>query len=77
MHSECYLSGSRFEYDFDDSDWPAAVEYGRNGDSPVPWKRVIPGIDEEARWIWTSEQKDDDIIYCRFVAGKFCTSCMQ
>jgi len=60
-----------FEYDFDDSDWPAAVEYGRNGDSPAPWKKVIAGIDEEARWIWTSEQKDDNIIYCRFVADQY------
>ena len=63
----CYIHSlyNRYERDFDASDWPAAVEYGRNGDSPAPWNRVFADIAEDAQWIWTSDAENDDQVYCR------------
>ena len=54
----------RYERDFDASDWPAAVQYGRNGDSPATWG-LFTDIDEEAQWIWTADAENDDQVYCR------------
>ena len=47
--------------DFDDSNWPAAVEVAKHGD--MPW-RDIAGIASTAKWIWTAD-KEDDNVYCR------------
>ena len=46
--------------DFDDSNWPAAVEVANHGD--MPWGN-ISGIASTAKWIWTSRQPDN--VYCR------------
>ena len=46
--------------DFDDSDWPAAVELAIHG--ATPWK-IISGIAATAKWIWTAG--DPDKVYCR------------
>ena len=46
--------------DFDDSNWPAAREVAKNGDTP--WK-IIAGIASTAKWIWTARQPDN--VYCR------------
>ena len=46
--------------DFDDSNWPAAVERANQGDKPLG---EIPGIAWTAKWIWTAG--DPDNVYCR------------
>ena len=46
--------------DFDDSNWPAAVEVANHGD--WPWYNIA-GIDSTAKWIWTAG--DTDNVYCR------------
>lgn len=47
--------------DFDDSNWPAAVEVAKHGDEP--WRKIA-GITLTAKWIWTFD-KEDDNVYCR------------
>lgn len=47
--------------DFDDSNWPAAVEVAKHGDEP--WGKIA-GITLTAKWIWTFD-KEDDNVYCR------------
>ena len=42
--------------DFDDSSWPAAVEY--------QWIK-IQNITDDAKWIWTKDNNVDDEVYCR------------
>ena len=49
--------------DFDDSSWPAAVDYGRQG-SP-PWKNKIQNIVDDSKWIWTKKYFGDKEVYCR------------
>ena len=46
--------------DFDDSNWPAAVERANQGDKPFG---EIPGIAWTAKWIWSAGQPD--LVYCR------------
>ena len=46
--------------DFDDSNWPAAVEVAKHGDSP--WGKRA-GIASTAKWIWTAGEPDN--VYCR------------
>lgn len=46
--------------DFNDSNWPAAVEIAKHGDRP--W-RNITGIALTAKWIWTAGEPDN--VYCR------------
>ena len=46
--------------DFDDSNWPVAVEVAKHGDSP--WGNRA-GIALTAKWIWTAG--DPDNVYCR------------
>ncbi len=57
---------------FDDSSWPEAVSYGRNDGSNI-WRNnagVRPNIPGEAQWLWTSNNKNHDRIYCRYVPIK-------
>ena len=42
--------------DFDDSNWPAAVEVSKHGDAPLG---KITGIASTAKWIWTAGQPDN------------------
>jgi len=46
--------------DFDDSNWPAAVEVAEHGVGP--WGKRS-GIASTAKWIWTAG--NPDIVYCR------------
>ena len=46
--------------DFNDSNWPAAVEVASHGDKP--WEKR-PRIASIAKWIWTAD--DADNVYCR------------
>ena len=62
---------------FDDSGWPAATEYGRNGDSPSPWNRVISPIDDDAKWIWTDDASGDNKAYCRLSLGIYTTKLIR
>lgn len=41
--------------DFDDSNWPAAVEIAKNGDKP--WGNIT-GIAPTAKWIWAARNDD-------------------
>ena len=51
---------------FDDSAWPAATVIGDHGVSP--WK-IIQGISNDAKWIWTANNiygpLSDKTVYCR------------
>ncbi|CAH1799242.1 unnamed protein product [Owenia fusiformis] len=55
---------------FDDSNWPAAIEYSTNRDDSYvklnkegqPW---WPLVDQAARMIWTSNGYKDSTVYCR------------
>lgn len=48
---------------FDDSAWPAAYAMGTNQKSP--WE-FIPGIRDNACWIWTSKyNRKERVVYCR------------
>lgn len=49
---------------FDTTNWSAASIFGVNGDRP--WG-VRPGIDLNAQWIWTSDNNQDNLVYCRGV----------
>jgi hypothetical protein len=55
-------------YDFDDSSWSHATNYGSN-DELTFWKSTTgedrPGIPKNAEWLW-SNNRDDEIIYCRY-----------
>ena len=46
--------------DFNDSNWPAAEEVAKHGDSP--WGKIA-GIASTAKWIWTAGEPDK--VYCR------------
>jgi len=46
--------------EFDDSNWPAAVEVANHGD--WPWHNRV-GIASTAKWIWAAG--DPDNVYCR------------
>lgn len=50
--------------DFDDSGWPNAVVFKK------PPVRQGPKISVEAKWIWTSTERDWNV-YCRSVLGRF------
>ena len=47
-------------FDFDDSSWPHAVEYGSNFDSDSN------GVRRDAQLIWTANDGDDQEIWCRY-----------
>ena len=49
--------------DFDDSCWPAAVKHGDH--RSAPWNRKIQNIADDAKWIWTEDNKKDNEVYCR------------
>ena len=50
--------------DFDDSSWPAAVEHADHGSAP--WNRKIQNITDDAKWIWTKDNKQrGSEVYCR------------
>ena len=54
---------------YDDSAWSRAMTYGYNGVNP--WSKVA-GIADNANWIWTADNKNDDVIYCRrLLTGKY------
>ena len=42
---------------FDDSAWPAATEYGTTPN--------VADIDDNAQWIWTSDDHGDNEVFCR------------
>lgn len=46
--------------EFNDSNWPAAVEVAKHGGDP--WN-IREGIALTAKWIWTAGQPDN--VYCR------------
>ena len=46
--------------DFDDSNWPTAVEVATHGDGP--WYNIT-GIALNAKWIWTAGNPNK--VYCR------------
>ena len=64
------LFSHRYASDFDDSDWPVAVEYGRNGDAVAPWNSFVDAISDDAKWIWTSDNYNDNVVFCRLSLGK-------
>ena len=51
--SNCFHPGWNSR-DFDDRNWPAAVEVEKHGDS---FLGNIAGIDSSAKWIWTSQRR--------------------
>jgi hypothetical protein len=55
-------------YDFDDSSWLYATNYGRN-DGMTFWKSTTgqerSGIPNNAEWLW-GNNPEDEIIYCRY-----------
>jgi subtilisin family serine protease/uncharacterized protein (UPF0333 family) len=55
------------ETDFDDTDWDFATNYGRYGVNP--WKKRVRGLSStsSANWIWSANNKDDDLVYFRWV----------
>ena len=57
---------------FDDSSWLAATEYGSLANAQTKF----PNIDDNAQWIWTSEDKADNEVYFRLSlsAAKLCTA---
>lgn len=49
---------------FNDSSWPAAVQHG--GQGSYPWNIKIQNIADDAKWIWTSDNKQQSSkVYCR------------
>jgi hypothetical protein len=52
---------------FDDSAWVAATDYGAYGISP--WSKNAAGMpsDTPAKWIWSSNNDADDVVYVRYV----------
>jgi hypothetical protein len=69
------------EIDFDDSDWPNCVSFGRNDHDNTHWAPYIPpqqppscagcvghvatGILDEAQWIWTAELDAHNDVFAR------------
>jgi hypothetical protein len=55
-------------YDFDDSSWSYATNYGSNNEYTF-WKSTTgedrPGIPKNAEWLW-SNNREDEIVYCRY-----------
>jgi hypothetical protein len=55
-------------YDFDDSSWPYATNYGNNNEYTF-WKSTTgedrPGIPKNAEWLW-SNNREDEVVYCRY-----------
>ena len=49
---------------FDDTAWPVAVSYGKNNNLNI-WK-TRPNIPVDAEWLWTNNNKNHDLIYCRY-----------
>ena len=47
----------------DRNNWFSATSYGKNGDSPSPWGRTIAGIDNDAEWIWSSNNQCVNDLY--------------
>ena len=45
---------------FNDSSWPAAVEYWGQGTT-----KKKKNISDDAKWIWTSDNKKGSKVYCR------------
>ena len=64
---------------FDDSSWPIATDFGRNDDDNTHWAQHIPvpagstgghvkpGITDEAQWIWSPENDQQNDVFCRGV----------
>ncbi len=54
------------QVNFDDSSWAAATEYGAYG--VAPWYKGVAGFpaDSSARWIWSSNNDADDLVYVRY-----------
>ena len=53
---------------YDDSAWPRARTYGYNG--AQPWSKIAR-IANNANWIWTADNKNDGVVYCRrLLTGK-------
>ena len=74
---EAWKCTERFHSDwmkltYDDSAWSRAKAHGYNGANA--WGKV-PGIADNANWIWTADNKNDDVVYCRrTLTGKYlCT----
>ncbi len=51
---------------FNDSAWPAATQYGQYGVGP--WSKNVAGFpaSSTAKWIWTADNNNDDIVYFRY-----------
>ena len=63
---KCRLSPVLSEWasaDFDDSSWPAAVKHADHGSEP--WDSKIQNIADDAKWIWTEDNYEDNEVYCR------------
>ena len=58
---------------FDDRKWPVAKSYGKNSDNNV-WRRVAgkvrPNIPNNAEWIWSKDNENSDMVYCRLQIAK-------
>ncbi|HEY9286013.1 MAG TPA: galactose oxidase-like domain-containing protein [Pyrinomonadaceae bacterium] len=54
---------------FDDSGWATATDYGGYGVGP--WATNVAGmpLDTPGRWIWSSNNDSDDLIYVRVTVG--------
>jgi hypothetical protein len=54
------------DVNFDDSGWANATEYGSYGVGP--WGTGVSGmaVDTPARWIWSSNNDADDVVYVRY-----------
>ena len=57
---------------FDDSAWLSAIEFGNNvvGHTTCSNLRGVPGISDNAKWIWVSEQTEREI-FCRGYIRKY------
>lgn len=60
---ECISGDSR-----NNTTWPKAIPYGSNNANVKPWKRAIDNIAANAKWIWTSEKTEVNVL-CRKVLG--------
>jgi len=58
------------EVSFDDSAWARATDYGAYGVGP--WGTRVAGMpaDTPARWIWSSNNDADNVVYARFTFGE-------
>jgi hypothetical protein len=58
--------------DFDDSDWPRAVGFGRNNDAGTTFYRELKGyalgIPGDSRWIWAENNANHKLVVCRCVS---------